>query len=93
MSIETYLGRDVVQSKDLVDGKLQIRKHVSDMIEPGKEMYTLWHVREMAATQFSSRYFETLTLEQYQTYFDRINNHQDLIISGDEYNHQMDASR
>ena len=84
MPVEIISG-EVVQSKKLPDGELQIRKHTSDLINRGKVLYTMFHIGEPASAQFSGRYFEHLTLEQYQNYFSKIESREDLMRLRKEY--------
>lgn len=90
LDLESLMNRNMIQAKILDDGYLAIKYHISDIIEPGKEMYSLFNIRRQGTTQFSSRHFELLSLEEYQEYFNKITCHDDLLRMGEEYDKEVD---
>lgn len=87
-TIEDLLPGSLVKEKSLQEGRLQIRRVLSETTRPGDMLYSMHYLGPNYSINFSSHFHEHLIKEEYDNLFNRINSYEKFRDLSKEYNNR-----
>ena len=89
--IEDYLPGELLEEKELLSGKLQIREMSLSESNSKKKVYSLYIITKVSAMSLTSHY-KKISFEEYQTYFNLIFDRESFEYLSNVINRRFDST-